>query len=320
MDFLKNMFSSTDNIALSESSGIIAIDNANGGFDVYGALYRHTLQEIIVYMNTRSKNPLLDVIKKNFRAPFKYVTAYYHAELHNITYVFSYPISAKLLNDPTYAISTEGLFKNDDIVTITAIYEINQIKLQNSHLIVDGSPDISLLPENSSEYVPHEKEFKWIVSPERFYIDSGNIKNTLIHKIEFSKAVEEGIAKRESLLADISSMTGVEFEQYCRKLLIANGFSNVRMTKTSHDYGGDILAEKDQIKYVIQCKRYSSSIGIDAVQQAIGSRSMYSCHVAAVMTNSEFTDSARILAFKNNIILWDGMTIKSYQKNLDLLS
>ena len=322
MDISKDIFSSTENIALYESRGIIAIDNTNGGFDVYSALYKHTLQEINVFMSTKSKNPLLEVIRKNFRAPFKFITAYYHMELNYITYIFSYPISAKLLNDPTYAISSGGLFENDDIVTVTSTYEINQIKLQNSQLIIDGSPDVSLVPEDSSEYSPIDEfgaEYKWVISPERFYIDSANIKNTMIHEIEFREAIEENIEEQESSLTDISSMSGVEFEQYCRKLLLANGFSNVQITKSSHDYGGDILAEKDQIKYVVQCKRYSSSIGIDAVQQAIGSRSMYGCHVAAVMTNSEFTDSARRLAFRNNIILWDGMTIKNYQKNLDSL-
>lgn len=215
------------------------------------------------------------------------------------------------------------MFENDDIVTVTATYEINQIKLQNSQLITDGSPDVSLVPEDSSEYIPideFQEEYEWVISPERFYIDSANIKNTRIHEIEFRKAVEQNVEEQESSLVDISLMSGVEFEQYCRKLLLANGFSNVEITKSSHDYGGDILAEKDQIKYVVQCKRYSSSIGIDAVQQAIGSRSMYGCHVAAVMTNSEFTDSARRLAYRNNIILWDGTAIKSYQKNLDLES
>ena len=42
------------------------------------------------------------------------------------------------------------------------------------------------------------------------------------------------------------------------------------MTQGSHDYGGDIIAIKDQIKYVIQCKKYSSPVGIDAVQQVDG--------------------------------------------------
>ena len=80
-------------------------------------------------------------------------------------------------------------------------------------------------------------------------------------------------------------MSGVEFEKYCVSLLEGSGFTDVSMTKTSGDYGGDILAVKDQVKYVIQCKRYDSTIGLQAVQEVIASRSIYKAHVGAVMTN-----------------------------------
>ena len=83
------------------------------------------------------------------------------------------------------------------------------------------------------------------------------------------------------------------------------GFSNVSVTKASGDYGGDILAIKDQIKYVIQCKRYESAIGVHAVQEVIASRSIYKTHVGAVITNSYYTPQAKTLAEVNNIILWD---------------
>ncbi len=102
------------------------------------------------------------------------------------------------------------------------------------------------------------------------------------------------------------SLSGEDFEKACAELLSQNGFGNIQLTPESGDYGGDILAEKDQIKYVIQCKRYSSSIGISAVQEVIASRSIYKCHVGVVMTNSHFTNAAIRLANENNILLWDG--------------
>ena len=42
----------------------------------------------------------------------------------------------------------------------------------------------------------------------------------------------------------------------------------------------------------------------------MGSKSIYSCHVAAVLTNSTFTNQARKLASKNNVILWDREKLK----------
>ena len=63
-------------------------------------------------------------------------------------------------------------------------------------------------------------------------------------------------------------------------------------------WGGDILAEKEQVKYVIQCKRYDSSVGVSAIQEVIGSRSVYNCHVGIVATNNYFTKPAVLLAEK----------------------
>lgn len=116
--------------------------------------------------------------------------------------------------------------------------------------------------------------------------------------------------KQEEENATYDSLSGEEFEKVCAKLLSQNGFINIQLTTTSGDYGGDILAEKEQIKYVIQCKRYNSSVGVSAVQEVIASRSIYKCHVGVVMTNSHFTNAAQRLADENNILLWDGRYIE----------
>lgn len=106
-------------------------------------------------------------------------------------------------------------------------------------------------------------------------------------------------------IADTDEMSGIEFESFCMGVLQQNGFENVRMTETTGDYGGDLLAEKDEIKYVIQCKRYNGSIGINAIQEVVGSREVYHTHVGVVLTNSHFTKNAEILAEKTNVLLWD---------------
>lgn len=106
-------------------------------------------------------------------------------------------------------------------------------------------------------------------------------------------------------ITDFDSMTGSEFEEFCAYILSKNGFTNVEITKGSHDQGADIIAEKEDIKYAIQCKCYSSNIGNDAVQEAFAGKSFYNCHIAVVLTNQFFTSSAQILANKNGILLWD---------------
>ena len=106
-------------------------------------------------------------------------------------------------------------------------------------------------------------------------------------------------------ISNIDRMDGIDFEKFCARVLKANRFTKVNVTKSSGDYGADIVAIKDQIKYAIQCKRSTTPIGNKAVQEVIASRSVYNCHVGVVLTNNYFTNGAKVLAEKNNILLWD---------------
>lgn len=101
-------------------------------------------------------------------------------------------------------------------------------------------------------------------------------------------------------------MEGTEFERYCAELLEAKAFENIEITPASHDYGIDIIADKDGVSYAIQCKCYSDPVGIKAIQEAYAGKDYYKAMVGVVMTNQDFTRSAREFAEKLNIILWDG--------------
>ncbi len=123
-------------------------------------------------------------------------------------------------------------------------------------------------------------------------------------------------------------MEGQEFENYCAELLEAEGFENVETTPGSHDYGVDIIADRDGITYAIQCKCLSGPVGIKAVQEAYAGKDYYGVMVAAVMTNQNFTKSAVEFAKKLNVILWDGdhvmnlihdTTVPEKKKNMRLV-
>lgn len=103
----------------------------------------------------------------------------------------------------------------------------------------------------------------------------------------------------------VDGMTGEQFEHWCGNLLIYHGFGNVRYTKTSGDQGVDILAEKNGVKYAIQCKRYNSSVGNSAVQEVLAGMNFYGCQRCAVMTSNYFTQSAIDLAKANHVELCD---------------
>lgn len=130
------------------------------------------------------------------------------------------------------------------------------------------------------------------------------VSASLIAENEKEKSAD--ILKLESdKIEDIDNMEGHDFEYFCAELLKKNGFLNVAVTNGSSDQGVDIIAEKEGIRYGIQCKCYCSDIGNRAVQEVYGGRTFYKCHVGVVLTNRYFTNSAKKLAQSNGIILWD---------------
>lgn len=114
-----------------------------------------------------------------------------------------------------------------------------------------------------------------------------------------------GMTPVEYVLYRVDRMSGIEFENWCQRLLVINNFSKATTTKASNDQGVDILAEKDGIKYAFQCKCYSSDLGNKPVQEVNVGKAIYGCHVGVVITNRHFTAGAKEAAAATGILLWD---------------
>lgn len=123
-------------------------------------------------------------------------------------------------------------------------------------------------------------------------------------------------------LLSIDLMEGHEFEYWCASLLRKIGFSNVEVTQGSGDQGVDVLAEKDGIRYAIQCKCYSKDLGNKPVQEVNSGKMMpeYHCQIGVVMTNRYFTKGARDLADATGTLLWDRDWIKSHIQSTQFYS
>lgn len=113
-------------------------------------------------------------------------------------------------------------------------------------------------------------------------------------------------------LLSIDLMDGSDFEQWCASTLVDMGFSDVSLTGGSGDQGVDIVATSGGIKYAIQCKRYSDTLGNSPIQEVHAGKSLYRCHVGTVITNQYFSKAARELADATGIVLWDRDWIKAY--------
>lgn len=119
-------------------------------------------------------------------------------------------------------------------------------------------------------------------------------------------------SRRTFSMKDIDAMDGHDFEYLCADILRAKGYENVTVTRGSGDQGVDVIAEQSGVKYAVQCKRFSGSVGNKAVQEVHFGKTYYHCHVAIVMTNSYFTRSAKDAANESNIILWDRSDLMPY--------
>lgn len=97
-------------------------------------------------------------------------------------------------------------------------------------------------------------------------------------------------------------LSPVDFERFCGILLAGRGWS-VKTTRTTGDFGADIVAERDGVRLVVQCKRWSNAAGVTAVQEAHAAISFYKAHRSAVMATGGFTRAAKALASTTGTVL-----------------
>ncbi|NOS73698.1 MAG: restriction endonuclease [Methyloglobulus sp.] len=94
---------------------------------------------------------------------------------------------------------------------------------------------------------------------------------------------------------DFEQMTPIDFEHYCAGILRNNGWQT-KVTKGSGDQGVDIVSEHGDIKAVFQCKKYSNPVGNKAVQEIIAGKHFEQADFATVVSNAQFTASAKQIA------------------------
>lgn len=115
----------------------------------------------------------------------------------------------------------------------------------------------------------------------------------------------------------IDKMSGKEFESLVGDFLGRNGISCIK-TRDSGDFGADLLAEFNDAKFAIQCKRYSKPIGVTAIQEVCAALNIYGATVGVVITNNTFTRQAKWLAATNKVILIGRNELRAMMNGADL--
>lgn len=103
-------------------------------------------------------------------------------------------------------------------------------------------------------------------------------------------------------IQDIDKLSGEDFELFLYYFYKSHGY-HVKLTPVTHDFGADLVIRSKGKKIVVQAKRYKDRVGIKAVQEVIGSKAYYKAKQGMVITNSNYTQSAYVLAKSNGITL-----------------
>ena len=117
----------------------------------------------------------------------------------------------------------------------------------------------------------------------------------------------------------IENMSGTDFEHFCADLLRVNGYTDVQITAGAGDHGIDIVAEKDEMKWGFQCKRWGAEthIGNDVVRDTFAGKAFYHCDIAAIIATTQFTRKAEEYARETGILLWGQDKLYRLMEKLD---
>jgi restriction system protein len=105
-------------------------------------------------------------------------------------------------------------------------------------------------------------------------------------------------------LRSIDAMDGTQFEEFLAVLFVHLGY-RVQHVGMSHDFGADLVLTSPRQRIVVQAKRYAGNVGIGAVQEALGAVHYYRGTRGMVVASGGFTESARELAARSGVELWD---------------
>ena len=115
-------------------------------------------------------------------------------------------------------------------------------------------------------------------------------------------------------IKDIDIMDGYIFEDFLVELFNNLGYESIATPKTG-DQGADLIIKKNGIKTIVQAKRYSSTVSNKAIQEAIAAKQYYNADDSLVVTNNYFTKSAKDLAQKSNVRLWNRDKLKEHMSS-----
>lgn len=197
-----------------------------------------------------------------------------------------------------------SLDADEDLSLIVKLYTYYWIFEKNINLpLIDT---YTRLYEKTKKVLCHIEAEK---DKEKFF----NATASLIDETLEDEYFDKENVKRSST-EQIDQMDGRSFEIFIETLFEKRGYKTT-LTKSSGDYGIDVIIENEFVKIGIQTKCYTQKVGNGAIQEAVAGLNHYKLDKAMVITNNYFTSSAIELAEENKVILWDRSKLLQEIKN-----
>lgn len=142
-----------------------------------------------------------------------------------------------------------------------------------------------------------------------------DLKNLLSVEFKGTTLIDFIVYNHVNRFNDVSPY---DFEDFICLLVSAKGHSEANVTKSSSDYGVDILCltlENEQhVDTAIQVKRYAekNKVGVKDLNQLLGGKDYYKCQKAIMITTSDLTKNGWELAKKTDTEVWTWEEIDKY--------
>ena len=149
-----------------------------------------------------------------------------------------------------------------------------------------------------------------------YFLDSTNFISRFIPRQNAIRKVAGWVIEdiengATAIVSDSIPNDPYQFEAWCALKLNQIGW-NAKTTSGSGDQGIDVIAEKNDIIAVLQCKLYSKPVGNKAVQEAISGKAFARAHVAAVVAPNGYTKSAKELARTTGVLLLEPRNLDQF--------
>jgi restriction system protein len=175
------------------------------------------------------------------------------------------------------------------------IYQKDIIELTNSPWNYNQE-EVIALAERRAKARAEKKLFK-IMSETR-------MKQQLefLNNIESDRLSEKKYTISNTTIEQIDLFSGIEFEIYIAELFKILNY-RIETTKSTGDFGVDLIISRNLIRTAIQAKRYAENVGITAIQEVVSGAIYYKCDNSMVVTNSYFSNAAKKLGANLGVIL-----------------